>query len=212
MLLCELLQLTDVLAKAGSTDIHSVLESALTNLIIANVPANMIQALLRENRENIISIIRSSPLTEQQIKDKFFIYCHPEPSPLPDPAATPGWIPQEWKQCIEEDHTEIQNSRQTCFSNSYMAFSGLTDGKNQNVTCTSDDMLCDTLKMSISSSQAHLNTSVDEVMHDVRQNSTLKKRYNEYIDSNLNKRVCSDPNHTPERFPNSAVKFKPDES
>ena len=216
-LLCELFQLVDVLSKAGSTDIHYVLEGFLRNFIQTNgeggeIPMDLVQVLLRENRERINSIIRSSHLTEQQIKDKYFIHFPPEPCPLPEPAAAPDWVPQEWKQCIEGDQTEIQNSSHTSFSNSYMAFSGLTDGKSQNVTCSGEDMLCDTLKMSINSSQAHTNTSVDEVIQDVRQNSTLKKRYNEFIDSNLNKRVRSDPNYTPERFPNSAVRFKPDES
>ena len=219
-LLCELSQLVEVLSKDGGTDIHLVLEGFLRNFILANggggeIPIDLIQVMLRENREKINSLIRSSPLTEQQVKDKYFIKFPPEPS-LPPPeaasASASAWVPQEWKQCMEEDHSEIQNTSQTCFSNSYMAFSGLTDGNDQKVTCSGEDMLCDTLKMSIASSQAHTATSVDEVIHDVRQNSALKKRYNEFIDSNLNKRVRSDPNYTPDRFPNSAVRFKPDES
>ncbi|KAI6646434.1 hypothetical protein LOD99_12556 [Oopsacas minuta] len=219
-MLCELSQLIDVLARAGGTDIHSVLEATLRSFILANeaagdIPVDIIRVVFRENREKINSLIRSSRLTEIQIKDKYCINITPEPSSLPQLAsefisASTDWMSQEWKDCIQED-TQIQTSQQTCFSNSYMNYSGLTDNKDQKVACTVEDMLCDTLTMSINSSQVQPITSVDEVMHDVRQNSTLKKRYNEFIDSNLNKRIRSDPNHSAERFPKSAGRYKSDD-
>ena len=214
----ELCQLLDILARAGGTDIHSVLERFLVTLIqnegSGDIPLDFIRGMLRDSRDKIDLIIRSSRLTDQQIKDKYLTTVTSASSlSQPDtlvPACT-DWLPQEWKECIEEDsHTPAAN--QACFSNSYMNFSGLTDNKDQKVACSVEDMLCETLQQSITTSQVQPTTSIDEVMHDVRQNSTLKKRYNEFIDSNLTKRIRSDPNHTAERFPNSTARFKSDKS
>ena len=209
----ELCQLLDILARAGGTDIHSVLERYFTTLLQSeDIPVDFIQVILRDNREKIDLILRSSRLTDQQIKDKYLTAvtsgsCLSQPDTLV-PVCT-DWLPQKWKECIEEDsHTPAAN--QVCFSNGYMNFSGLTDNKVQKVACSAEDMLCDTLQQSVTTSQVRPTTSIDEVLHDVRQNSTLKKRYNEFIDSNLTKRIRSDPNHTAERFPNSAARYKSD--
>lgn len=217
-MLRELCQLIDILARAGGTDIHSVLERYLTTLVQSEGPGDIqldfIQVILRDSREKIDLIIRGSRLTDQQIKDKYITTvtsgsCISQPDTLVVPVST-DWLPQEWKECIEEDsHTPAVN--QACFSNSYINFSGLTDNKDK-VACSVEDILCDTLQQSITTSQVQPSTSIDEVMHDVRQNSTLKKRYNEFVDSNLTKRIRSDPNHTAERFPNSAARFKSDKS
>ena len=118
-----------------------------------------------------------------------------------------GCDSKEMPQCDDIGHQKLilNQLRQLQDTNSELR-------RKLKVACSVEDILCDTLQQSITTSQVQPSTSIDEVMHDVRQNSTLKKRYNEFVDSNLTKRIRSDPNHTAERFPNSAARFKSDKS
>ena len=215
-MICELLQLMNVMAHNGSTDVHAVMENYIRNF--DSTQTEYVLMMLRDNREKIDTIIRNSRISNEQIKAKYFVKLNrdppitPVPTPVtapPTPAASPAWLCEEWKQCLDADKATLDaaNPPVTSFSNSYMSLSGLTAEKGETVSCSAEDVLCETLKMSINSSQVAPSTSMEAVMQDARQNSTLKKRYSEYIDSNLTKRLRSDPNYSAERFPNSADKF-----
>lgn len=125
----------------------------------------------------------------------------------------PPQMPQEWQQVILSDQkgiAEYQKSQHS-LSNSYLKFAGLEQVCNNMITCTADEIMCETLKLAVKDTNVEVTTSTEEMLDDLKQNVSLKKRYNEFIDSNLRKRLRSDPNYSSENFPNAEEYFKPNQ-
>uniref|UniRef100_T1J793 BCL2-associated athanogene 6 n=1 Tax=Strigamia maritima TaxID=126957 RepID=T1J793_STRMM len=127
-------------------------------------------------------------------------------------------VPADWVPIITKDvHHQSINTTQAPFSDAYLDGMPSKRRKMMNsgkLQTTSDvrSTFNEVLRRSINLASAQPLTSVDEVIHEVSENSNIQKACAERIKESVRSRLSQDPDFNPHKFPNAQKYFLSDET